>query len=286
VEPQTDKICIHGKIVKDWHDSDGNVMGKCADCGESGFPIREAAEYDHTTDTCTIDPLAARIVKMLGDKTTGDYRTELEAALDELEATRKALNTEGDDRVQQVHDRILAAVGPEFRGDAFDAVAAILDQLDAYRRIVEPPHRPYTLSGGTGGGKGQGTDGASILGQVGAIAAASTPEPPPTPGEGDVWQRVIDGLPPGPVRDACIDRRAFGIAKYGTPLQAFNGRDWLKDLIQEFLDAVAYSQQGVMEGAKDAAYFRDFALRMLMDMVVPAEVNTDRAQVAALGVPQ
>lgn len=88
VEPEP-AGCIHSKIVKDWHNVEGDVMGKCADCGESGFPMREAEQYDHTTDTCTTDPLAARVVAVLGDKTTGDYRTELEAALDELEAQRE-----------------------------------------------------------------------------------------------------------------------------------------------------------------------------------------------------
>ena len=81
---------------------------------------------------------------------------------------------------------------------------------------------------------------------------ASTPEPPPTPGTGDVWQSVIDRLPPGKLRDACVDRRAFGLKKYGTVLQANNGRDWRKDALQEALDLIAYSAQGNMEEDPDA----------------------------------
>ena len=91
METQTDSACAHANIVKDYHTAEGDVIGKCADCGESGFPIREAAEYDGATDTCAVDPLAARIVKVLGERTTGDYRTELEAALDEIETTRPML---------------------------------------------------------------------------------------------------------------------------------------------------------------------------------------------------
>lgn len=38
-------------------------------------------------------------------------------------------------------------------------------------------------------------------------------------------------------------RNEFGIAKYGTPLQPFNGRDALQDAYEEALDLVAYLQQ-------------------------------------------
>ena len=85
------------------------------------------------------------------------------------------------------------------------------------------------------------------------IGAASTPEPPPIPGTGDVWQSVIDGLPPGKLRDACVERRAFGLRKYDTVLQANNGRNWRTDALQEALDGVAYAAQGVAEGDPEAA---------------------------------
>ena len=83
-------------------------------------------------------------------------------------------------------------------------------------------------------------------------SAASTPEPPPTPGTGDVWQSVIERLPPGRLRDACVERRAFGLKKYGTVLQANNGRNWRADALQEALDLIAYSAQGDMEEDPDA----------------------------------
>jgi len=88
----------------------------------------------------------------------------------------------------------------------------------------------------------------------------STPEPQPTPGTGDVWQGVIDRLPPGKLRDACVERRAFGLRKYGTVLQAGNGRDWRKDALQEALDLIAYAAQGVAEGDPEAAGALDRAV--------------------------
>lgn len=44
-------------------------------------------------------------------------------------------------------------------------------------------------------------------------------------------------------------RRALGIERYGTPLQAFNGRDAMRDLYEELIDAVLYLRQ-VMDEQK------------------------------------
>lgn len=43
------------------------------------------------------------------------------------------------------------------------------------------------------------------------------------------------------------ERKKFGLAKYGTPLQANNGRDGLQDLYEELLDAVQYLKQVIEE---------------------------------------
>jgi hypothetical protein len=43
------------------------------------------------------------------------------------------------------------------------------------------------------------------------------------------------------------DRDAWGRAKYGTPLQPFNGRDALTDTYQELLDACVYMRQQLFE---------------------------------------
>ncbi len=39
----------------------------------------------------------------------------------------------------------------------------------------------------------------------------------------------------------CEERRQLGIARYGTPLQRGNGRDFRTDLLQELLDAAVYA---------------------------------------------
>jgi hypothetical protein len=42
-------------------------------------------------------------------------------------------------------------------------------------------------------------------------------------------------------------RRQVGIARYGTALQAFNGRDALRDLYEELIDAAMYVKQLMVE---------------------------------------
>lgn len=36
------------------------------------------------------------------------------------------------------------------------------------------------------------------------------------------------------------ERKEFGLRKYGTPLQPFNGRSFLRDIYEELMDAVCY----------------------------------------------
>lgn len=65
------------------------------------------------------------------------------------------------------------------------------------------------------------------------------PEPMPVPNKGNaIAEEVIEDL---------RERMRQGTAKYGTPLQAFNGRDALVDLYQELLDAVQYLRQVIDE---------------------------------------
>jgi hypothetical protein len=84
--------------------------------------------------------------------------------------------------------------------------------------------------------------------------SAATPEPDPVPNECvAVWPLVCDDLRSeyANVEGVCADmmaRDAFGRAKYGTPLQPFNGRDALTDAYQEALDLAVYLKQVELEG--------------------------------------
>lgn len=73
-------------------------------------------------------------------------------------------------------------------------------------------------------------------------AQVDQPQQPPRPGVGDIQLLVIEDMEA---------RREFGIAKYGTPLQAFNGRDALMDAYQEALDLAVYLRQAIQERMPD-----------------------------------
>jgi hypothetical protein len=64
-------------------------------------------------------------------------------------------------------------------------------------------------------------------------------EPPPVPNERTpIWDLVVADMQA---------RNRSGTAKYGTPLQAHNGRDALVDAYQEALDLVVYLRQAIEE---------------------------------------
>ncbi len=72
-----------------------------------------------------------------------------------------------------------------------------------------------------------------------ARRSANTPESPPTPNDGTpIWDLVIADME---------ERKRIGTEKYGTPLQAHNGRDALVDAYQEVLDAAVYLRQAIAE---------------------------------------
>jgi hypothetical protein len=69
---------------------------------------------------------------------------------------------------------------------------------------------------------------------------------PPKPGHGDMWARVIEwaqGRCSAGLIERMKERRQLGLDRYGTVLQAHNGRDVGRDLLEETLDQMAYLEQ-------------------------------------------
>ena len=64
-------------------------------------------------------------------------------------------------------------------------------------------------------------------------------QPPPIPTGGPDIQAMV-------IADIEV-RRKLGIARYGTPLQAGNGRDALRDVYEEALDLACYLRQVIAE---------------------------------------
>lgn len=59
-------------------------------------------------------------------------------------------------------------------------------------------------------------------------------------------------------------RILLGERKYGKRLQSFNGRDVIKDLYDEVLDALNYAKQAEIEGIDHGGVFFDGLLRVVV----------------------
>lgn len=81
----------------------------------------------------------------------------------------------------------------------------------------------------------------------------------------DLERRVAD-----PAAAALIGfierRRDVGIHRYGTALQAHNGRNVLRDLFEEVVDATLYAGQAVAEGRSDLEAAYEVLLGMAVDL--------------------
>ena len=68
-------------------------------------------------------------------------------------------------------------------------------------------------------------------------------QPAPKPNDGvPIWELVVQDMKA---------RDMLGRARYGTPLQAHNGRMALQDAYEEILDAAVYLRQVIEEGKGD-----------------------------------
>jgi len=97
------------------------------------------------------------------------------------------------------------------------------------------------------------------------LGPATRPQPAPTPnGHRPVWETVLADLQsfhaaapaaalaalgdvPADLAADMAARDALGRARYGTPLQPFNGRDSFADCYQELLDAIVYARQALID---------------------------------------
>lgn len=66
----------------------------------------------------------------------------------------------------------------------------------------------------------------------------------------DLVYKFVPGMESNVVQDLEA-RKKMGLEKYGTVLQAFNGRDAIMDAYQETLDLTAYLKQAIIENPGD-----------------------------------
>lgn len=72
-------------------------------------------------------------------------------------------------------------------------------------------------------------------------------QPQPTPNERPFIIDLIEPMLPPMLRPLFRERAEVGRARYGTLLQAFNGRDALRDALDEFIDGPKYIRQAIEE---------------------------------------
>lgn len=132
--------------------------------------------------------------------------------------------------------------------DAMASLAAIFGQGRAY---AGPDSVPLADPSAAASGPISAAAAAAIAGRRPLPVAddlALVDQPPPSKGYGDMWRSLIDRLTArGQIDEETAalmeERRHLGIERYGTPLQAGNGRLAVVDLLQELLDALVYTEQ-------------------------------------------
>lgn len=107
------------------------------------------------------------------------------------------------------------------------------------------------------------------------MPAPRTNQPAPKKSEGDCWKNLIDRYGEDNIYKSelyreiridklislnrlMIERRNIGIDRYKTVLQPFNGRDCVRDLLEEQLDSLAYSEQVSLEYPKLEALMLEY----------------------------
>lgn len=135
---------------------------------------------------------------------------------------------------------------PAFRAEVQREAERALKLEEERRRAVQPGFKGILGD----------TKTADELFKAGIPAGDNERQPMPTPqtlGEPDVWAQIIAEME---------KRRRVGIKRYKTALQPFNSRDALRDLFEELLDALAYTQQTMLETAKIRLYLMVTANRL------------------------
>jgi hypothetical protein len=106
------------------------------------------------------------------------------------------------------------------------------------------------------------------------MTTVSHPEPDPI-------KNTMPAIWPLVIKDMC-DRHQIGCEKYGTPLQANNGRRPLVDAYQELLDLVVYLRQELVEREQlEAEVVRLCARNELLQLQIKAWQDQDGGAKAA-----
>lgn len=100
-------------------------------------------------------------------------------------------------------------------------------------------------------------------------------QPAPIPNDTvAIWDLVIDDM---------RERHLVGVDRYGTPLQAFNGRNSLKDAYAEVLDLSVYLRQRIREDDLRVGTRLNVDRSQMLEMINAAVMNGQKIEVYSIG---
>lgn len=104
-----------------------------------------------------------------------------------------------------------------------------------------------------------------VPGELPEKAGRASDQPLPVDGVGEGMHQRISRL--------LLERAEVGLRRYGKPLQAFNGRDVFRDLQEELLDGLAYSEQAKVEWDSTLEALITLGQHARGDKVEPVKLN-------------
>ena len=188
--------------------------------------------------TAVLDRLGDLAADQMGHGELLDSLLDSEGMLDGLdEDKQEALIGELAAEIREIRDLLAGALGAETCDPAFsDNGTLFLACVGDDRADSEHPTPIRTVEAGD---RWSELAAAVAAHRCGAQAPVIADQPPPTGGTGpSIHDLVVADLG---------DRKQVGLERYGTLLQAHNGRDALVDLYQELLDACCYARQAIAE---------------------------------------
>ena len=117
------------------------------------------------------------------------------------------------------------------------------------------------------------------------MSIANQYEPEPVDSDNPVvWKLVIQDyrelVPENLFQEEIIklmnERNQFGIEKHGMPLRTFNGRNPLRDSVQEILDAIVYTKQAIEEGYDLDDNLKDVYISLMKNLEIVYMLSGNR----------
>lgn len=154
-------------------------------------------------------------------------------------------------KAREVYKALLVLQSEKRAGESiYDTAKALVNDAHEWRGMVDVSDDPGLVLSDANSPPASGVVRIGDGRERATLADLVAPQPPPKNSSGPaLWPMIISELGDSNTdRLVAIDMQArheFGVAKYGVPLVASNGRDHLADAYQEALDCVVYLRAAI-----------------------------------------